>query len=126
MDETQAEIYLFTASFMALVGALIGRSRGRIGEGVILGLALGPVGWAVTACLGHKGKAKCPACRELIDVAAVVCPRCRTAIADDPNWAKGLAVVAARRKTARLRSILYFVALALFILGGILYIAYFT
>ena len=41
-------------AMLALVGLLIGRSRGRGTLGLILGLVLGPVGWLITALLPKR------------------------------------------------------------------------
>ena len=55
MNEKAAAIAVMVglawAAIGALVGGMIGADRGRVGEGVALGLFFGPVGWIITALL---------------------------------------------------------------------------
>lgn len=37
--------------FMAFIGAAIGSAKGKGGEGFILGLLLGPIGWIIVAAM---------------------------------------------------------------------------
>ncbi|MBA2435711.1 MAG: zinc ribbon domain-containing protein [Pyrinomonadaceae bacterium] len=74
------EIILFWAIVGGFVGALIGQRKGRTGEGAVLGLILGPIGWLVVA-LGPDYKTaqesrKCPFCAELVKKEANVCKHC--------------------------------------------------
>ena len=63
-----------------LVGAFIGERKGRAGQGAILGIILGPIGWLVVG-LGPdynqaKDTKKCPFCAELVKPEAKVCKHC--------------------------------------------------
>jgi hypothetical protein len=48
--------------FAPLVGAVIGRSKGREGEGAIWGLLLGVIGWIIVALLPEVYPYRCPEC----------------------------------------------------------------
>jgi hypothetical protein len=75
--------------FCVLVGALIGKHRGRAGSGVIWGGLLGPVGWLIVALMEDmrpkctqcggvivEGARKCLHCGSLLSTIGVVCPAC--------------------------------------------------
>ena len=72
-----------------IVGAIIGDHKGRAGEGAVLGLILGPIGWLIVA-LGANHKLeretrKCPFCAELVKREATICKHCHrelTPVAD--------------------------------------------
>lgn len=60
----------------ALIGLLIGKSKGRAADGVIWGLLLGPLGWLIVA-VGQDNHVKCPFCRgPLADFKATHCRHC--------------------------------------------------
>lgn len=73
---------VLAVGFWILCGAtaaLIGARKGMRGQGFALGFVLGPIG--VVLALAAKGdRRECPFCRELVDPAAVVCPRCQRSI----------------------------------------------
>jgi hypothetical protein len=77
------EFFLFWAIVGGLVGAVIGERKGRTGEGVVLGLLLGPIGWLVVGfgpnykqAKEAKESKKCPFCAELVKREATVCKHC--------------------------------------------------
>lgn len=80
------QVFLWYAICWAVsggIGAMIGARKGAGGAGFFLGLILGPIGWLLAAVI--KGtRVNCPNCRELIDPAAKVCPRCQTQLVADP------------------------------------------
>lgn len=59
----------------ALVGGLIGRSKGRVLAGVLWSLLLGPIGWIIVA-LSKGNLQQCPSCRSWVDPQAIACPKC--------------------------------------------------
>jgi DNA-directed RNA polymerase subunit RPC12/RpoP len=66
------------------LGAVIGERKGIGGQGFAVGVLLGPLGVLfVLAASGNR--VRCPACRELVDPAASVCPHCQHQIAEPPN-----------------------------------------
>ena len=91
MDDQLVFLLLGGAFVAGLVGAVIGEKKGRPGEGFVLGLFLGPIGWLVLA-LGPDYKAaaettdtrKCPYCAELIKQEARVCKHCGRDVATSP------------------------------------------
>ena len=66
------------------VGAYIGKSRGRLPLGCILGLCLGPVGWLIVGLLSDR-RTKCPECRGLVDPSARKCRHCGSVIPSTPS-----------------------------------------
>jgi hypothetical protein len=71
-----------------ILAAWTQRRRGRsISMGVILGLALGPIGLLIAS---YPGGSRCPDCRARVDRAASLCMRCGAAfpkplLATSPN-----------------------------------------
>jgi hypothetical protein len=63
-----------------LVGALIGRCRGRIVDGLGWGIILGPIGWLIVALLSDK-RQKCSLCGGVINPGASRCCHCGGEIA---------------------------------------------
>jgi zinc-ribbon domain len=63
-----------------LVGAFVGERNGRLGQGAVLGILLGPIGWLVVGLGPDYGQAKetkkCPFCAELVKPEAKVCKHC--------------------------------------------------
>ncbi len=66
----------------AIVGALIGRRKNAVVRDTLLGAALGPIGWIISAFLPVKPKMKnCPACRAPIGPGDAYCKSCGRKIA---------------------------------------------
>lgn len=59
----------------AVVGALIGKAKGRWLAGLLWGLALGPIGWLIVA-LSRSGFVECPECGQPNAPVAKVCRHC--------------------------------------------------
>src|SRR5215510_9361561 len=65
-----------------VVGAAIGNTRGRSGEGLFLGLLLGPIGWIIVLCLPREGR-RCPFCLGVVPDRAVKCLHCSSDLPSD-------------------------------------------
>lgn len=76
--------YLIVWTFFALVGALIGQSKGRTTAGVIFGLLVGPIGWLIVA-IGPNLKPKCPECGGVIVAGARKCKNCGSTLKTKPG-----------------------------------------
>jgi len=61
---------------LSLVGALLGKMRGRIISGVVWTIVLGPIGWLVVLLMKDLRPA-CPQCKEVIKPDTRTCPHCR-------------------------------------------------
>lgn len=59
-----------------ILGALIGASKQRAALGFLLGLLFGPLG-LLFILFTRGSRKKCPYCRELVQLDAVVCPHCQ-------------------------------------------------
>ena len=59
-----------------IVGSMIGGRKNRYGDGLVLGVLLGPVGWLIAALMDDH-RPRCPSCRSVVDPLAVVCAHCR-------------------------------------------------
>ena len=58
-------------------GALVGKYKNAVFRDTIVGAALGPVGWIVSAFLPkEKPRRRCAACGKSIDADATACPHC--------------------------------------------------
>lgn len=71
---------LFSAWIISmLIGALIGRWRGRSEFGLIISALLGPLGWLITACMKDR-RPTCPECRGVVIPGARKCQNCGSVI----------------------------------------------
>lgn len=75
LDPTLWEWALLFTLVCAIVGALIGWSKGRWVSGLVWGAALGPIGWLVTA-LSKSNLPECPECGKRNRPDAKVCHYC--------------------------------------------------
>ncbi len=81
-------VYVIIWIVCAVLGGMVGSSKGRGGAGVALGLLLGPIGVLIVAflpantakaeekALSEGGMRKCPFCAELVKAEALVCKHC--------------------------------------------------
>ena len=61
----------------AVVGALIGKYKNAVVRDTLLGLALGPVGWAISLLLPKKGpRPPCRACGKAVEAGDKYCRHC--------------------------------------------------
>jgi hypothetical protein len=68
--------YVMLWLFMGLLGAALGNSKGRGGDGFCLGVLLGPIGVVIVVLLSPKGRV-CSFCKSSIHSEASVCPHCQ-------------------------------------------------
>lgn len=69
----------------AVVGAWIGKSRNAVRRDLILGAALGPIGWIISLCLPvAKPKPACPSCRRPVDAGDRHCRHCGMKLSASP------------------------------------------
>jgi hypothetical protein len=77
---TDPMLWFWTIAFTivgALVGAMIGKRKNAVARDVILGAALGPIGWIISWYLpAHVAKPRCPACQQEVDAADAHCRYC--------------------------------------------------
>ena len=64
--------------FFALIGAAIAQKKGRVLEGFIAGLLLGPIG--IIWIIFQKPKRKCPECGGIIEKNVKKCKHCGSEI----------------------------------------------
>jgi hypothetical protein len=63
----------------AAVGAVIGKRKNAVKRDLILGAALGPIGWIISLALPvAKAKPTCPACQREVDLGDAHCRHCGT------------------------------------------------
>jgi hypothetical protein len=74
--------FVIWAFFAALIGVLIGQSKGRAVDGLVLGVLLGPLGWLLIA-VGPNKKPKCPDCGGVVVSGAKKCKNCGALIGFD-------------------------------------------
>ena len=67
--------FLFWAAISTLIGALIGKRRGRPISGVVWGFLLGPLGWIIVALLKDL-RPKCPLCGAAFVPGSLRCCHC--------------------------------------------------
>ena len=72
---------LFVWIGCALIGALIGKYKGRVGSGVVWALVLGPIGWLIVALMQDL-REKCPECGGVVVPGARKCKHCGSATGD--------------------------------------------
>jgi hypothetical protein len=127
------EVILFWTIIGGFVGALIGQRKGRTGEGAVLGLILGPIGWLVVA-LGPDYKTaqesrKCPFCAELVKKEAKVCKHCGRDLPGGTNAAVQKTPVISRPldpqpPSSRPKDRVFLIIIGLLCLIGLTYLVY--
>lgn len=74
----------------AAVGALIGKYKNAVARDTLLGLALGPIGWAISLLLpARKPPAKCGACGKTADAGDKHCRHCGATLCPSPAGGRG-------------------------------------
>jgi len=86
MEDVNPLVVLIIWLSSPVIGYLIGKSKGREGAGLLLGLLLGPLGWLLVAVGPNyrnkqvmnisEEKNNCPYCKELIIKGAIKCKHC--------------------------------------------------
>jgi hypothetical protein len=88
--------------FQTLIGALIGRFKGRVDSGIFWSFFLGPIGWVIVALMKDL-RQKCPDCGGSIAEKVRKCKHCGSMIdnrilavpvSQTKQWAIGFAVIA--------------------------------
>jgi hypothetical protein len=74
----------------AVVGALIGRKKNTIVRDALLGAALGPIGWIISAkSPARVPEKKCRACGVIVAPTDAFCRSCGTALTPSPAGGRG-------------------------------------
>lgn len=77
---------VFTLAIIcAIIGGLIGRSKGVAVDGICWGMLLGPIGIIIILFSRGNRQQPYPFCRELIHREASACPRCQQVLTQDPR-----------------------------------------
>lgn len=84
------EIWGIAWLISAVVGALIGNTKGRPAAGAVWSLLLGPIGWLVI-CIAPDVRPKCPDCGGAIVANARKCKNCGTSLVNDAPATRGIA-----------------------------------
>lgn len=71
----------------ALVGHLLGKSKGKPVAGALIGFFLGPLGWLLVS-LSPDARPKCPHCKGAIVAGAKKCQNCGSEIPRCPACGK--------------------------------------
>ncbi len=87
------------ALFSALIGSLIGGTKGRSGAGAVLGLLIGPIGWLLVA-VGKDRRPKCPECGGVIVPGARRCKNCGASLVAEPTARRAQPHITFRKKSA--------------------------
>lgn len=75
MESDFLMLLVLCAALGGTVGYFIGKSKGRESDGLGLGIALGPIGWLITAALKDM-RPKCGACLGPVPAGASRCMHC--------------------------------------------------
>jgi hypothetical protein len=70
-------VFLLLWIVLGIIGGMIGKEKGRSGDGFCLGIVLGPIGLIIIALMRPVGEKECPHCRSKIHGEATVCPHCQ-------------------------------------------------
>jgi hypothetical protein len=74
----------------AIVGALIGRKKNTIVRDMLLGAALGPIGWIISVkSPAPTPQKKCPSCGVIVAASDAFCRTCGTALTPSPAGGRG-------------------------------------
>jgi len=64
------------------IGAMIGKRKNAVVRDMVLGAALGPIGWIISLMLpAAKPQPSCPACKRRVDSSDVHCRHCGAKLA---------------------------------------------
>ena len=83
---TQTVVYFIVwLIFQTLVGAVIGKSKGRLDSGVFWSFFLGPIGWLIVALMSDL-RQKCPECGGVVVAGARKCKNCASVIGSSADF----------------------------------------